>query len=445
MAGARAPDAAVTRRGNLATFHDPVAPQRARGENVRPALTPETERTPLPSSRRPHPRKAPSTCPATSRRLLPPVGAPEADILRYRDRRINRWSIHRNMHMGRIALSIWYYLSRQWASFDLEASFDGVRGAILRDLDSADLPRPITNYVDPAVEQEIISLIKHEWIPKVYPTSNDPSIKAAAQVAEDLLNYKLTKLHWPEKRHLHALYFAVGGTGLIYTGWNQSYNELKTIGAPSAVWCDPSTGGCGTALYSADVPDDLIAGGIGGAPTAFANNARPVVPDGADALSQPMTTLGACPTCSDQPRPLTPYEPPPDVAGQQDDPFGRPMGVQVPRGESALEIDLPSELHPWNGGIRVTPDALEGWGRRKIRSMEWWEEHAPHVVEEIPPDAISEFSTTIPYWAHGAFSGHGPAPTTPVSWTIMPTPTNWLSTLPSATPSAATSSAPKPR
>ena len=41
------PMPAVTRRGNLATFHDPVAPQRARGENVRPALTPETERTPL--------------------------------------------------------------------------------------------------------------------------------------------------------------------------------------------------------------------------------------------------------------------------------------------------------------------------------------------------------------------------------------------------------------
>lgn len=323
--------------------------------------------------------------------FFPPVGAPESDILRYRDRRINRWSLHRNMHIGRIALSIWYYLSKQNASFDLEASFDGVRGAVLRDLDTSDLPKPITNYVDPAIEQEIISLIKHEWIPKVYPKSNEPSIKAAAQVAEDLLNYKLEKLHWPEKRHMHALYFAVGGTGLIQTAWDQSYNELKTIGAPGAVWCDTATGGCGTALYSADVPDDLISGGIGGRPTAWANNARPVDDgEGSAALSQPMSTLSHCPTCHDTARSLTPYSPPPEVAATGDDPFKRPLGVQVPRGDCRMEILLQSEFHPWNGGIRVAPYDLAGWARRSIRSMEWWEEHAPHVVDEISPDAISD-------------------------------------------------------
>lgn len=42
MAAAR-PMPAVTRRGGLATFHDPTAPQRSR-DTVRPALTPEAER-----------------------------------------------------------------------------------------------------------------------------------------------------------------------------------------------------------------------------------------------------------------------------------------------------------------------------------------------------------------------------------------------------------------
>src|SRR5271169_3385039 len=134
-------------------------------------------------------------------RFFPPVGAPEGDILRYRDRMINRWSIYRNMHMGSAALWIWYYLGRHWSQLDFEASFDGVRGSILRDMDYADLPRPVTNEIDPAVEQEVINQVMNKWTPKIQASSSDPKIKAAAQVSTDALNYRLEQLNWPEKAH----------------------------------------------------------------------------------------------------------------------------------------------------------------------------------------------------------------------------------------------------
>src|SRR5467141_2871458 len=121
------------------------------------------------------------------KRFFPPVGSPESELLAFRDRIINRWSIYRNMHMGRVALSIWYYLGRQWAEFDYAAAFDGVRGAIIRDMENSDLPRPITNQISPAVEAEVIALVKKGWVPKVAPNNNDPHIKAAAQVANDII------------------------------------------------------------------------------------------------------------------------------------------------------------------------------------------------------------------------------------------------------------------
>lgn len=323
------------------------------------------------------------------KRFFPPVGSSEADLLAYRDRVINRWSIVRNQNMGRAALSVWYMLGRQWAEFDYAAAFDGVRGAIIRDMENSDLPRPITNQISPAIEAEVIALVKKGWIPKVTPQDTDPSIKAAAQISNDILNYRLEELSWPEKRHELGLHFAATGTGLIYTGWDKSYFDLKPIGAPSAVYCPK----CSTKLYSADVPVDLLKQGIQGKPVQFLSDARDtpkeLAPLDDDGMPLPMARLGFCPTCP-EPVGLKPYEPNEEEAAEGEDVFGRPLGVQVPRGGSTLEIDLPFEWYPQNAGIRVTPSTLKKWGRRKIRSLEWIEERAPHLVADIEPDTPSE-------------------------------------------------------
>lgn len=318
--------------------------------------------------------------------FFPPKDSAESDLLTFRDRLINRWSVYRNMHMGRIGLALWYFLGRQWSTLDYEAAFEGVRGAILREADDdAGIVRPVTNEIDPAVEQEVIALVKRRWEPQVVPTSNDPKIKAAAQVAEDMLKYRHAQLSWPEKRHQHGLFFCTSGTGLVYTAWDKSYFDLKPIGAPTAVFC-PS---CSAKLYSPVVPVDTLRAGINGMPVQHLENARDVLPEENETDVQ-NAQLNYCPTCP-TPTPLQPVENmDPNEAESGVDVFGRPLGVDVPRGGSTLEIDLPFEFHPRNGGARVTPDTLRRWGRRKIRDLEWLEERYPHLVDQVQPDSISD-------------------------------------------------------
>src|SRR5687768_428122 len=151
-------------------------------------------------------------------RFFPARGASEAELLEYRDYVINPWSVVRNGHMSRIGQAMWYLLGRQWSEFDYSVAFDGVRGAFLRELDigeTGSVVRPVTNEVDPAVEAEVIALVKRRWTPKVFPDNPDPRIKAAAQVAHDRLNYRLEQISWREKRHQLGLHFAIGGTGLV--------------------------------------------------------------------------------------------------------------------------------------------------------------------------------------------------------------------------------------
>ena len=327
-------------------------------------------------------------------RFFPNQYASEADILRFRDRVINRWSTYRNQHMGRIALSFWYYLGRQWAEFDAEAAFDGVRGAILRDVDTSDLPRPVTNEISPAMEEEMIALVGRKWVATNTPTSNDPRIKAAAQVAKDQLNYRLEQLKWPMKRRQTALHFAVGGTGLIYSSWDKSYFNLRTVGAPSAVYC----GSCSLKLYSPDVPLATFQAGIEGMPFSHAESAKELPLGEGEGLEAGkggsdedarMMRISYCPRCQEASE-LKPYTVPEEEATGSDDILGRPLGIQEPRGGTEIEIDVPFEFYPQNGGVRVSPYDLKRWGRRKIRSLEWLEERYPHLAHLVEPDPPSE-------------------------------------------------------
>lgn len=334
-------------------------------------------------------------------RFFPPKGASESDLLSIRDRTINRWSTYRNQHMGRIALSFWYYLGRQWATFDAEAAFDGVRGAILREVDDGDIPRPVTNEISPAMEEEMIALVGRKWVVTNTPTSNDPRIKAAAQVAKDQLNYRLEQIKWPKKRRQAALHFAVGGTGILYSAWDKSYFDLRTIGAPTAVYCES----CKNKLYSPEIPIDVFRNGIGGRPFSHAESAKEMPFESGMSESDRSVEISYCPFCQEA-HPLKPYTPTEDEARDGDDLLGRSLGIQEPRGGTDIEIDIPFEFYPQNGGARVSPYDLKRWGRRKIRSLEWIEERYPHLVSLIEPDTPSELLYDDPMLGEWSILGH---------------------------------------
>lgn len=256
-------------------------------------------------------------------RYFPAIGAPENEILEYRDRLINPWSMFRNSFMGQAGLGIAYFLGHQWAELDPTVAFEGFRGAFIRDMmdeETGTAVRPVDNLIDPGVEAEVIALVKRGYIPKVVATENDPKIKAAAQVSHDRLNYTLEEMKWPEKRHRHALYFALTGTGLLYTAAEKSYMTLKTIGAPSAVGC-PS---CGAKLYSPDVPLEVLDRGVedgagGYVPAKNLEYATAVAPDETQIDIQE-ARLPYCPVCP-TPTPLEPVDIDPDAAATDFDVF----------------------------------------------------------------------------------------------------------------------------
>ncbi|MGH9388080.1 MAG: hypothetical protein ACRD1Z_00580, partial [Vicinamibacteria bacterium] len=65
-----------------------------------------------------------------------------------------------------------------------------------------------------------------------------------------------------------------------------------------------------------------------------------------------------------------------------------------------------NEFYPQDAGVRVTPSTLRYWGRRKIRSLEWLEERAPHLVDRISPEPPSELLYDDPILGEWELLGH---------------------------------------
>src|SRR5262252_5186917 len=129
---------------------------------------------------------------------VPDLDADEATLLGFKERFFNYRATYRCRHIERMAMNIFYYLGRQWLERDEDIILDGVRGYIFRDYFRAqsldgevEFPRPVTNYVAPAVEVELASLGKRELVPNVVTASRDPRILAAARVGKDILNDRL--------------------------------------------------------------------------------------------------------------------------------------------------------------------------------------------------------------------------------------------------------------
>lgn len=330
--------------------------------------------------------------------IFPPKGALESDLLRYRDRLINPWSIYRNSRLAQVAQDFCYYLGQQWSECDTDGAFDGIRGAILRGSNFGmpdNMPQPTTNEVDPTVEQTVLAMVRREWTFKSVPKSNDPAIKAAAQVATDVMQSRLEALRWPEKRQQHGFQFVLGGTGLIYTNYDCDYKKVRPVGSTYAVHC----GSCNTKLYSPDVPLDTLKApnpNGNGRPVSFLDAAKPTPMESGEYedVEDPdhelnLQRLSYCPQCEDAQQ-LNPYTPTPEEASEGNDYFGRAMGHLEPIKEPALEVDDVFEFYPQDGGHSVQPDTLRRFGRRKMRTRDWVEERAPHLIDQLEPDTVQE-------------------------------------------------------
>lgn len=279
--------------------------------------------------------------------------------------------------MERMSLNFHYWLGNQWIEPDVDILVDGVRGYAFRDLKGTgdfDLPRPVTNRIGEAVAVELAALSKRELTPNVIATSNDPRIEAAAKKAKDILQYRMKVLQWPDLRELATLINIICGTSIIKSYWDERYTDLTTIGSPEAVACPD----CGVVLSSPTIPKSMAGSvqyGTEGIQDVVSNNPG----------TEEQVTLSQCPTCPSGSQ-LVPYDVGPDEAESGQDYFNRPLGLQTPKGNTALEVISPFEIFPQNSGVGITPENCKVWGQASPRDLDWIEERYPERIEEIKPE-----------------------------------------------------------
>jgi hypothetical protein len=322
---------------------------------------------------------------------VPDLDATDDQILDFKRRHFNFYSVLRNRQMERMARNLLYTYGRQWIELDTEVILAGSRGYVFRDKKSNpdyQMPRPTTNLVAPAVDLEISSLGKRELIPTVVPRSRDPRIEAAAKAAKEILLYRLEELDWPAVRELAIYLTVVCGTGILKSWWDDTYADVTLVQNPSAVSC-PS---CGVSFSSPRLSQTHLGIGQNNAPQADFSTLQEVPQKPEDMLGDdgmptsdgsPTLQMQTCPFCPGQQ--LQPGQMSEEEA-QGTDLFGRPLGMYVPKGNTSIEVVSPFDLFPENSGIEVTPETCRIWGQASVRSLDWIEERWPDKIDSIQPE-----------------------------------------------------------
>lgn len=314
----------------------------------------------------------------------------ESALLDFRDRLIDKLQSYRNRHMQRVTRNYWYLLGRQHIASDNRMTVDGTRAYVFRDLPSSGqrkggypgLPRPVSNYLAPAVEVEMAAQTKRQWTAKVRPDSDDPAVIAAAKVAQDVLTYDLEQDNWPLTLNRFIHQTIVAGTGLIWSKWDESWNELDCIAPGSAVQCQS----CSARYFSNAVDKPTFDNFRGGNLAAF--QAKPI-----SGSAEVGMEFNSCPTCGGS---LNPYELHPDELYEQDS-FGRELGLHVPKGRPRFENVACHEFYPDNAGLNTTPENIRRFAIRKVRSLsQYVEERYPDRIEEIEPDSPYDLMAVHP-------------------------------------------------
>lgn len=309
---------------------------------------------------------------------FPSSDASPADILSYRDRHFAEYFTYRDRHMQRIVRNLYYDIGRQWIELHTDTLVEGARGYAFREMQSnleVETPRPVTNVVSPAIDVEFATLAKRQWIPKIPTYSRNPRIEAGAKVAHEILLDRLDKLEWDSQRDTFIRNMITMGTATFRSFWDSSHYDM--------VWNaveDPSECPQCSALYaSKEVPIGFLALRDSQPQAKWADM------EGMDKEDlQETTTMNSCPGCGAA-DPLRQVDLSPDQS-HEEDAFGRPLGGNVPKGNTNLELLTPFEYYPQNAGIFMDPLSVRQHGVQKVRSLDYVEEHWPEIIDEVQPE-----------------------------------------------------------
>jgi hypothetical protein len=314
---------------------------------------------------------------------VPPESATPEQLIAFKDRWFNDMSVVRCREMERMALNIYYTsLDKQWIEPDNDFLSDDLRTWSFKDISmgpgKVQMPQPVTNYIAPAVEIELAHLTKRELTAAVVASGTDPQLEFAARRAKEILEHRLQVNSWPDLREAATHTLVITGTVGLKSYWDESYEDTTTIANPEAQMCSSPT--CQTVVSSPIVAKSQMEG------IRHAETAVDQVPNYEGEDNAKLTN---CPTC-EVPTPMVPYTPSPQEAESRLDHFKRPMGLQTPKGNTALEVVSPFDLYPENSGVDVDPAKCKIWGQATPRSLDWLEERYPDRCDELRPDNPAE-------------------------------------------------------
>ena len=310
----------------------------------------------------------------------------DADIIGFRDTFFAEFQAFRNSILSDIARNILYKHGQQWIERDDQVVTDGARGFAWRAMQAnaeIERPMPVDNRITAAIDTEFATLSKRQWQPKIPTYSRDPRREASAKVAGEILKDRLRKLLWDDLRDQFILNDISHGTAILKSFWNESYYETTWISSPEALRCQQ----CERTLSTPRVPAGLVNMLHGGRVVSLDDFKE----DQLDA------ELENCPMCTG---PLAPA----DLEEQESrgkDMFNRPLGHEVPKGNTDLEVISAFEYYPQNSGIYVSPQTIKQHGICKVRSLDWIEEHFPWLegkVDAEPPEELLRYHPTLGQW-----------------------------------------------
>lgn len=344
----------------------------------------------------------------------PTMESSDADLLTWFNTHINHMSPRRRWRVQRAAENLWFYLGRQW--IEARSSLAPGNGTyhfveVFRQSEAA-FPRPVTNLIAPAVDNEVSRLARKEYVPDTSAGKNEPEWMAASRLAKDILMYEIAKQVWDEKREHLIFNMVIDSITICRTWWDENDVETTLVAAPDAAHCPM----CKSKFSSSRVPRSFATlglpgsdGGEGPLPMRWSETAEEVALGGEMTEKQFEQTaqikMRHCPFCEAQTE-LRPYEMSENEA-MESDVFGRPMGLNVPRGEGLIDVISTHEFFPENGGLSLEPYQQKIFMQEKVRPLEWIALRFPEFRDKLSSEDASVLLRTNPLYSDPALSSWG--------------------------------------
>lgn len=336
-----------------------------------------------------------------------------------------------------------YYIAKQW-----NQPIDGTDPTLCADWEQLKtnlngIPMPVQNELFPIITREAALLGKVGSRPYVRPDTDDPRAEDAARVGKDVLMYRHTETGWADHDRRGSLSDALYGTWFEMSYWDVDYTKTTRVPITSAVRCPQ----CDFVLAKEELEEEEADPILTNRPEAL--EVVQDIEDPNNPLVPPLRryTARTCPKCDTHlestempaldpesgdplfgedgapimataeapvpgPPALEKYVPTPEEAEGETDAVGRPLGEDLPLGDTALDLIsvFDAYIDPSKQGVDSHPMNWEEFGWEVPRSLDWIRARHPKHADEVTAERSQEAFRHHPIV--GALTGvSGPGPT----------------------------------